>query len=101
MKKMSYQVSDGLSEMARIFDEYASGSRTVVERDVLALRRAAKLLANAALDLEHEVSRLRWNDQARRERTTEIVLDQVKEPGSNIRLFPVIPRPFGDHRGAV
>jgi hypothetical protein len=98
---MSYQVSDGLSEMTRIFDEYISGSRVAVESDVRALRRVTKLLADAALDLEHEVSRLRWNEQARKERETAIVLELVKEPGSNIRLFPIIPRPFSDHRGAV
>jgi hypothetical protein len=101
MKKNFHAVSDTLFGMAKLFGEYASGQRIAGERDVRILQKLARRLGSEALEMEHEISRHRWNEEARRERETEIVLDQIRDPDSNIRLFPVVPRPFGDSRGAV
>ena len=104
-----YAVSDGLRDLKKHFDLH---STCVLNEEGLDLVRGSiEKLRVMALALEHEKSRELWNAQARSEQAernkdrltinTDLinrVCDEVERPGSNVRLFPYIERPFHDGR---
>lgn len=98
MAKLSLALSDGLAEMVKMFDEYSHEPRVLDPADARAFAECCKFFRNRARELENEVSKKRWNDEARRDRLIEAnrVLAAVSAPGSNVELFPVVPRPFTD-----
>jgi hypothetical protein len=101
MSRFSLELSDGIEELERQFKDYTHEAKVLDPADAIALIACCALLKRRARQLENEVSRKRWNDQARAERDEETrrVLDAVTEPGSNVALFPVVPRPFSDGYG--
>lgn len=100
MAKFSLALSDGLRDLSALFDDYTHEPRTLDPADARAFKECIKLLYRSARDLENELSRRHWNEIASDEQTTDAVLSEVYRPGSNVRLFPVIARPFHDGRPA-
>ncbi len=102
--KMSLEVSDGLAELSKLLADYEHEPRVMQPDDASTLRACLKVLRNAARRLENEVSQKRWNAEAKHDRIveTEVILSEVTRPGTNVLLFPIIPRPFSDgHPGAA
>lgn len=107
MSSMSLELSDGLVELSRLLTDYEHEPKVLEPEDARTICAILRHLRLRARSLENEVSRHRWNAAARTERaaereamraTGEAVLAAVSRPGSNIALFPVIPRPFTDGR---
>lgn len=103
--KMSLELSDGLFDLRRLIAAYEHEARVLDPTDARILARCIKELGIMARDMENRLSRLLWNEQARAEQAAEAArcaaeADRIAEaacrPGSNVRLFPVIPRPFSD-----
>lgn len=97
-KRMSYDLSDSLKEIGRRFDDFDTSGVVLEGMAVRNLTATLKTLASMALDLEHEISCSRWNTMAREERTLDAatIAAEATRPGSNVILFPVIPRPLSD-----
>jgi len=100
---MPLGLSDGLVELSRLLKDYEHEPKVLDPEDARTFRAILRELRLRARSLENEVSRHRWNAAARAERESrkaagEAVLAEISRPGSNIALFPVIPRPFSDGR---
>lgn len=92
-----YQVSDALYEMRRRFSDYESCGVVLDGDQVRQLRAELKELGVSAQANEHEISRHRWNDAARRDREIEhAVTIEATRPGTNLVLLTPMERPFGD-----
>jgi hypothetical protein len=86
-----YALSDGLKALRSRFAGHCALEMN--GRGVAMIVEEIEMLRERALQLEHEISRRRWNDQARLEQEeTEAVLEAFHRPGSNIVLFPAIDR---------
>ncbi|RUU24987.1 hypothetical protein EOD08_23960 [Mesorhizobium sp. M6A.T.Ca.TU.002.02.2.1] len=98
--KMSLELSDGLFDLRRLIADYEHEARVLAPEDARILARCIKELGIKAREMENHLSRLLWNEQARAERAAEAerIASAVCQPGSNVMLFPVIPRPFSDGR---
>lgn len=97
MAKMSLDLSDDLARLADNFDQFAHGGLVMDGETVLGIVATLRSLHAAARKLENEVSVRRWNEAALNDRrVSDRVLAALQEPDTNIRLFPVIPRPFTD-----
>lgn len=98
MAKMSLDLSDDLAQLATNFEQFSHGGLVMDGETCIGIVAEIRKLHRAARRLENEVSRKRWNDAARTEQRHELarVLDEVTRPGSNVKLFPVIHRPFSD-----
>lgn len=89
MTRMSLDLSDDLARLAANFDQFAHGGLTMDSETVHGIVTVLRNLRKAARQMENEVSRLRWNEAARRERTQlSALLDEAGRPGSNVTLFP-------------
>jgi hypothetical protein len=104
-KTMSLALSDGLFELRRnLKDAFPSGGIVLDDDQAETLVRLLKELGVMARQLENEVSRHRWNAMAKEDRAaeeqrlTEAVLAEIARPDTNLQLFPIVPRPFGDGR---
>lgn len=98
-----YVLSDALSALRRNLADYEDTGVVLCGEEVRSLRADLKELLMAARNLENEVSRRRWNEMGRSERdwaveTARAIAAEVGRPGSNVALFPMIPRPFTDGR---
>lgn len=101
MATLSLELSDGLRALRECLAELARNRRPITSREAAALDRSCVLLEARARELECEVSRHRWNEAARKERRaaeTARLLAETKRPGSNVKLFPVAPRPVPVHQ---
>lgn len=100
MARLSLELSDGLAELRDLLSDYTHEPLVLQPDDARTLMEVCAVLRDRARKLENEVSRGRWNREARRERLAEAdaILAAVAAPESNVRLFPVIPRPFSDGR---
>lgn len=98
--RMSLELSDGLVELRHLLDDYQHEPRILDPQDARILSRCIQELTTRARALENEVSQKRWNEIAKAERLADMdsIIEAVHRPGSNIALFPVIPRPFSDGR---
>lgn len=103
MARLSLELSDGLAELRGLLSDYVHEPRILDPEDARTLMDVCAVLRNRARKLENEVSRSRWNREARHERLAEAetVLAAVAAPESNVRLFPVVPRPFTDGAGGL
>ncbi|MER9623264.1 hypothetical protein NKI98_17780 [Mesorhizobium sp. M0222] len=99
-ERMSLELSDGLAEIDGLLDEFKHEPRILDPYDARILSDRIKQLRYAARALENQLSAKLWNDAARIERDAEAerIAEAAFQPGSNICLFPVIPRPFSDGR---
>ena len=98
-EKLSLALSDGLFELRRSFAAtFPSGGMVLDDEQTDQLVTLLKEFGAMARRLENEVSRSRWNEPALRDRIAEAekILAETKRPGSNVALFPVVPRPFQD-----
>lgn len=103
MSESFYALSDGLSALRRALLDYEGTGVQLEGKAVRTLRAQLKELLISARNLENEVSRRRWNEMGRSERdwaveTARAIAAEVGRPGSNVALFPMIPRPFTDGR---
>lgn len=97
MAKMSLALSDGLNDLRKQFDAYTHEPLVLAPSDARALQVICDLLYAEARALENEVSAKRWNAAAQVEdQYCARVLAALEEPDTNVRLFPIIPRPFCD-----
>lgn len=98
MARMSLDLSDDLAQLAANFEQFAHGGFAMDGDTCVGFAAELRKLHRAARELENEVSQKRWNEAARQEKTREMhrVLDEVTRPGSNVKRFPVIHRPFSD-----
>lgn len=102
MAKMSLELSDTLFELRReLTSRFPAGGMVLDDEQTSLLTQTLKELGVIARRLENEVSRHRWNEQARQDakrqaRETDRVLAELQRPDTNLRLFPVVPRPFSD-----
>lgn len=98
MTTMSLDLSDDLARLADNFDQFAHGGIAMDGETVIGIVATLRSLHQAARKLETEVSKKRWNEAARLERMQETkrILAEATRPGSNVKLFPITPRPFSD-----
>lgn len=91
-----WALSDRIDALIARFEEHHDGVTmngegvTWMIGELVNLRLMASVMAN-------EISRCRWNEAAMADNTAA-VLAALKSEGSNIALFPVIPRPITDGR---
>ncbi|MBZ9678924.1 hypothetical protein [Mesorhizobium sp. ES1-1] len=99
-ERMSLALSDGLTELDGLLADYKHEPRILDPQDARILGECIRELRSKARDLENRLSRDLWNGAARAERDAdaERIAEAACQPGSNVRLFPVIPRPFSDGR---
>ncbi|MER8990447.1 hypothetical protein [Mesorhizobium sp. M0678] len=99
-ERMSLELSDGLAELYDLISDYQHEPRILDPEDARVLCDCIKELRGKARDIENRLSCKIWNEQAREEREAEAdrIAEAVFRPGSNVCLFPVIPRPFSDGR---
>ncbi|MER8814362.1 hypothetical protein [Mesorhizobium sp. M0965] len=99
-ERMSLALSDGLSELRDLISDYQHEPRILDPEDARVLCECITELRGKARDIENRLSCKVWNDQAQAEREAEAdrIAEAACRPGSNVRLFPVIPRPFSDGR---
>lgn len=99
-RRMSLALSDGLSELRDLISDYQHEPRILDPQDARVLCECIKELHARARDIENRLSCKLWNEQAQAERAAEaeLIAEAAFRPGSNVHLFPVIPRPFSDGR---
>lgn len=97
---MIYDLSDDLARLADNFGQIGRDGLTMDGETVRGIVATLRSLNRAALELEWEVSRHRWNEQSRRDRARDMAntLAKAIRPGGNIVLFPVIGRPVANSR---
>ncbi|CAN7164222.1 hypothetical protein LJR234_000324 [Mesorhizobium amorphae] len=97
-ERMSLALSDGLTELGQLLSDYQHEPRILDPEDARTLGDCIKELSRMARAMENRLSAAIWNEQARIEREHEAdrIASAASLPGSNIKLFPVIPRPFSD-----
>ena len=103
MKGMSYELSDALRALASDMRQFEAGGLTLDGDTVRGLTARLKHWRQLAQELEWEISAHRWNalavqDRARLGQDVAVLEAAITAPGSNVTLFPVIPRPFSDGR---
>lgn len=92
-KRMNYDLSDGLSALARLFAPYEEETLVLSQEDARAFRLCVVELKNRAMVLENEVSRIRWNTMDTGITEAQAALDEVLEealsrPGNRVVRFP-------------
>jgi hypothetical protein len=86
---VSDYLSEELKKISRRLDDHDHEGLVMSGDDVANLARRLRHLGDAAVLLECEVSRHRWNIRARQERETREQLETaIASPGSNIIQFP-------------
>lgn len=100
MATMSLALSDGLSELGQILSDFQHEPRVLDPNDARILCDHLANLRRQARLMENQLSAKLWNEAAREDRAAEAerIVSAVTAPGSNLVLFPVIPRPFHDGR---
>lgn len=94
MAKFTLELSDGLAELAMILRDFTHEPRILDPQDAAALVASIELMHGSARALETQLSRHMWNEPALRERLAEQQkIAEISRPGSNVTLFPVVPRP--------
>ncbi|WP_048648971.1 hypothetical protein [Nitratireductor soli] len=95
MSRLSLELSDGIAELRAQFDVYAREALVLPQRDARALQVCCDLLYQRARAMETALSQHLWNEAARRDRAmdAERIAAELERPGTNIALFPVVPRP--------
>lgn len=102
MARMSHELSDGLRDLARDMAVFSPGGLVLDTENLNRLVAMVRKYRNLALSLENEVSASRWNNRGRLQVAgfddPAAVIAAVETPGSNVRLFPMLSRPFSDGR---
>lgn len=102
MGKARSSVSESLSQLRRFFADYEGTGVQLSGDAVRTLRSELKEMLIAARQIEHAAERSDWKRQPRADReTANAVVAELGRPDSNLRLFPVIHRPFHDGRGGA
>ncbi|TIW27767.1 MAG: hypothetical protein E5V63_08220 [Mesorhizobium sp.] len=101
MAKMSLHLSDSLNQLGQMLSGFEHEPRVLRPHDARMLRRILKELGQEARAIECQLSAKLWNDEARKDRMAEAerIASVASQPGSNVTLFPIIPRPFSDGLG--
>jgi hypothetical protein len=101
MARMSLALSDGLVELATMLSPFQHETRVLEPHDARTLCQLLKELGKEARSIENRLSAKLWNEAAREDSAAEAerIAAAASQPGSNVKLFPVIPRPFHDGLG--
>lgn len=91
-----WALSDRIDRLIARFEEHGDGVTMNAEGVTWMIGELANLRLMAGA-MGNEISRCRWNQAAMAENTAA-VLTAIRAEGSNVRLFPVVPRPFADGR---
>lgn len=94
--KDPWALSDRIDRLIARFEEHGDGVTMNADGVNWMIGELANLRLMAGA-MGNEISRYRQNEAAMADGTTA-VLAAVKAEGSNVRLFPVVPRPFADGR---
>ena len=97
MARLEY-VSDHLKEVTRAVKECRHGGLYMDGENLESFIARLQQLTGMAVDLENALSRETWNrraagDASMKAKREAAVLAAMQIPGTNIRLFPVVPRP--------
>lgn len=84
MKENLYDLSDGLFELRRAFISNEGGSVVMTADQVTCMCELLMHFGQVALKQAHEISRHRWNEQARKDSPVRLMVDAIMEPGSNV-----------------
>lgn len=100
---MSFDLSDGLLALRRWLAEFEGTGVTLSGEDVRELRRQLSPLTTMARNMEHEISRHRWNERAKADLRKladqeQVVIAEAARPGTNLRLLSRTGVPFSDGR---
>lgn len=95
MTGFSLELSDGIAELRLQLDPYCRETLVLEPGDARALQHCCDLLYRRAREMECELSRRIWNEQAAVDRIQEMnrVAEEIGRCGTNVTLFPVVPRP--------
>lgn len=98
MARMSLALSDTLAELGQMFSGFQHERRVLEPHQANLLCQILKDLGLQARDIENQLSAKLWNEAAHQDRLDEAerIATVAGLPGSNVKLFPVIPRPFSD-----
>jgi predicted phosphoribosyltransferase len=99
-----FAASEGLSVIIRHLAHFEHGGLVLDGDGVAELSLQLKAIRRLVQRLEHEVSRRRWNDGARRDRKIEGLADAILvashiAAGGNVVAFPNRMPAFSDGRG--
>ncbi len=92
MKENLYDLSDGLFELRRAFVSNEGGSVVMTADQVTCICELLMHFGQVALKQAHEISRHRWNEQARADNPIRLMVDAIMEPGSNVVALSQIMR---------
>ena len=99
-----YEASDRLFSLGAKLADFECTGMTITGEGIRKMRKELREIAAIAKANEHEISCSRWAEQARADRKqTDKVLAAVQAKGSNVKLFPVVPRPtfYQDPKGGA
>ncbi|RWG12259.1 MAG: hypothetical protein EOQ55_27290 [Mesorhizobium sp.] len=98
MARMSLALSDSLTELGQMFSGFQTERRILEPHDARMLCQILKDLGLQARAIENQLSAKLWNEAARQDRVDEAerIAAVASQPGSNVKLFPAISRPFSD-----
>lgn len=94
----TYELSDLLKLTGQCLAFAARDDRQPSADDIVTLSDAILQGIVLARRLENELSAYRWNDMPDGRAADELaeLLETINEPGSNVVLFPIVPRPIVD-----
>jgi hypothetical protein len=100
VSKNIYDLSDQLFQLRRDFLPHEIGGVFLSAEHVRQLTDGLMKMGQVALKDAHEISRHRWNLLAQSDRDVEgeRIAELACQPGTNVHLFPLVPRPFSDGR---
>lgn len=89
-----YEASDRLFTVLTKFADFEQSGLTITSDGVRALRTELREIEALSKAQAHEISRHRWNAQARADtRRLDEVYAIAQAPNSNVAILPVVPRP--------
>ena len=97
---LALELSDAIKLIEDTFGEYVAAKRTFKISEIQAIHQGFKLLFDEARRLENENSRLRWNEEARKEReqclTEAALAEAARSNGKIVILSTCIQTPTAD-----
>ncbi|MBP0439468.1 hypothetical protein [Tianweitania sediminis] len=102
---MSLELSDGIADLSAMLFAHESGERALTKRKARYVRECLRAMWHRARELENLASRKEWNRLSREEREEREereqrrreqlrLADALSVPGTNVVLFPIVPRPI-------
>jgi len=81
-------LSEGLRQLRGFFNRYREKPTVMPPEDARVFQRCCDLMIERAKKLEQQPAGI----------DTSLLLQEIQRPGSNVALFPVVPRPIQGKR---